>query len=339
LVLLNVIKNLLLASSRFFLEIIAYFFTMQNLPPRLIIIFTLFLNSFIGSCFSQTIPESFSKIGLTPKTIFFTNVLPLNEKGGHLQGIQALGPEMNEFVLSGSSSTYAYFLKVTDQEVAEVVEMDQIPFKHAGGFQVADGLMAVGIEDNEAKDKSKVFIYELRDDQIQDQPNWVIERKGDAKRSTAGAIGIVRQKDRILVGVADWDSKNLDFYSIEEKVGRKSPESPFFSISTAELSRESWVSSEWHSYQNINLLQDKNGDLFLVGLGTDSGNQNVADLFELNFSVDNLTLRKLDSKVFPSVPEVNFKAGAGIFQDEKGKLTVIGCSYRVQAKGVIQVWE
>jgi hypothetical protein len=219
-----------------------------------------------------------------------------------------------------------------------VVEMDQIPFKHAGGFQLADGYLAIGIEDNSAKDKSKVLIYQTEGDEIEAKPTWIIEREGEVMRSTAGCIGIVRMQDQILVVVGDWDTKHLDFYQIPAKQGSGSPKAPIASIATADLARDAWINPDWHSYQNINLIE-RNGILYLVGLGANAQNQNVADLFEVSLGNGTYHLKKVGSRIFPSDPKVSFRAGAGIHYDKNGKLQVISCSSHIIKQGVIQVWE
>ncbi len=318
---------------------IPIFWPMQKTPPHFVFSLAVLLACLSASAFSQTIPERFDRIGQKPRTIHFTNPLPLDESGGHLQGIQSLGPDGDAFVLSGSSDSYAYCLRVADHEVKQVMEMDQKPFKHAGGFQLADGYLAVGIEDNLAKDKSKVFVYQIQGDEIQATPTWVIGREGDAMRSTAGCVGLAGQQDELLVVVGDWDTRHLDFYQIHARQGSGSPEAPFVSIAAAGLARDSWINPDWHSYQNINLLQDNNGALYLVGLGTDGENQNVADLFELSLKNEGSELRKVRSRQFQSDPEVSFRAGAGIHQSGDGRLWVVACSSHIGSKGVIQVWE
>ena len=73
------------------------------------------------------------------------------------------------------------------------------PFKHAGGIQIFKDLMVVGIEDNDAKDKSKVCIYDIDDpeDTSGKTTGNVCERKGEPLRSTAGCCGITRIGKRV----------------------------------------------------------------------------------------------------------------------------------------------
>ncbi|GAA0877615.1 hypothetical protein GCM10009119_05830 [Algoriphagus jejuensis] len=288
---------------------------------------------------AQSIPEQFNEIAKSPRTIFYSNALPLNEEGGHLQGVQFHPSGDDSFVLSGSSSTYAYYLVVIGNQVIQVVELGQKPMKHAGGIQLADGYLAVGIEDNSAKDKSEVHIYQIDGSEIQEKPNWVIYRKGEVMRATAGSVGIVREQNELLVAVGDWDSKNLDFYHIDLKAPGSSLITPFATVETKRLPRADWIDDSWHSYQNINLIRDDDGKLYLVGMGVDEKEQNVADLYEVVMNDDGCVLKKVSSRTFQSDPAVSFRAGAGIQKAEDGKLRVISCGNHIGKGAILQIWE
>lgn len=300
-----------------------------------------FLLIFVGypDARSQSLIERFNKIGQEPQTIHFTSSLPLNEEGGHLQGIQVHSSGGKEaFVLSGSSSTYAYYLTVNDRKVQEVVELDQVPFKHAGGFQLADGYLAIGIEDDEARNKANVLIFEA-DGEIKEHASWSIAREGAEMRSTAGCVAVARQGDEVLVVVGDWDARHLDFYKLDPNRKGESPAAPFATLTIADLPRGSWVESTWHSYQNINLLSDRDGSLYLVGLASNWQKQNIADLFRLSPKGNTYELTKVASRNFPAHADVQFRAGAGIRQLEDGTLQVLACSDHVEGQGIIQIWQ
>lgn len=298
-----------------------------------------FLCFTLGLSAQTTIPEQFNAMGQRPRTVFFTNTLPLNEEGGHLQGIQVDPSGADSFVLSGSSSTYAYYLTVAGNEVTRVVELGQKPMKHAGGFQLSDGYLAVGVEDNNAKDKSEVAIYQVDGPEIQAKPSWVIHREGDVMRATAGAVGLARDGNELLIVVGDWDVQNLDFYRIDLQSAASAPESPFNTLVTKDLLRKEWVNDSWYPYQNINLIREDDGRLYLVGLGTDVNGQNIADLYELSINDGGCNLKKISSKIFPSDSAVSFRAGAGIYKGKDGKLHVISCGNHVGRAAIIQIWE
>ncbi|MCK5370142.1 MAG: hypothetical protein KAQ62_16390, partial [Cyclobacteriaceae bacterium] len=169
--------------------------------------------------------NSLEKINSTPISITFQNSLEINNNGGHLQGIQYLNHEQKDYyVLSGSSGTYSYYSIVKIGKENMVISTNKIlekPFKHAGGFQIYNNLMAIGVEDNNAKNKSKVFIFQLDNpEKPPDNPLAIIERMGTFKRATAGCVGITVISNKVLVVVGDWDTEHLDFYRIDsEKLG------------------------------------------------------------------------------------------------------------------------
>jgi hypothetical protein len=297
----------------------------------------LFFISYSGA--AQSIPDQFEELNIQPRTITYTNSLPLNEEGGHLQGIQFHSTGGDSFVLSGSSSTYAYFLVVEENQVVELVELDQKPMKHAGGFQIADNFLSIGIEDNEEKTRSEVLVYEIADSEIKKDPRWKIKREGAIMRATAGTIGHVRQQDELLVVVGDWDARNLDFYRIDLAAPLTSFTVPYLSVATTDLDKVGWIDDYWYSYQNINLLQDHAGKLFLVGLGTDENGTNVGDLYEMRLQEGKCDLRKISSRRFQSDSSVSFRAGAGVHISEDGKLQIVACSNHVGKEALIQVWQ
>jgi hypothetical protein len=115
----------------------------------------------------------------------------------------------------------------------------------------------------------------------QNKPVAVIERAGEPKRSTAGCVGITKHKDQILLAVGDWDTKNIDFYSCKSGEFPKGHFELFHSINNESISKKNWIDENWLSYQNINLISTVENELYLIGLGQNNKNENVADLYQL----------------------------------------------------------
>jgi hypothetical protein len=308
------------------------------LIPNLVItalFLILCINSF-GQVFSgNSLVSEFNDLDSNPKIINFSNTLEINNSGGHLQGIQAI--ETNEgkyFVLSGSSDSYSYYTVVKKGDKNEVISVNKLmdkPFKHAGGFQIFQNYMVVGIEDNDAKDKSKVCIYNISNpEKPEKKPVVVIERSGSKLRSTAGCVGMTRYKNKILLAVGDWDTKNIDFYSCKSGEFPNAEFDLFHSINIETISKENWTDKQWLSYQNINLFSFNDDELYLVGLGQNNKNENVADLYHLiddGAGIFNIT--KTASKTFNCENEVSFKNGAGVEFSGGGELEIIACGYNI----------
>ena len=299
--------------------------------------------------FSQngSIPELFMKIDTEPQVILCKNEWEVNNQGGHLQGVQLLAKDGVEYaILSGSSGTYAYYSVAKLGNYKEVLSVNILmhkPFKHAGGIQIFQDLMVVGIEDNAAKDKSKVCIYEIDNPDIPTvEPLALFERKGDPFRSSAGCTGISRIGNRYLVVVGDWDTKHLDFYLCDEhRLGQEiNAFEKVYTIDTDKIDRSGWEDKAWHPYQNINLLKDADGKLYLFGFGRNVQNESITDLFLVeNRDFREFSLKKLMSRTFNCQEGADFRSGAGISLQADGRLKVISCGSNIRDSLILNIFE
>lgn len=309
--------------------------------PIAIILTTLFSNYSYNK--KPGIVTDFNKIEVRPEIITFTNEFKINNTDGHLQGIQGFENEQGNYILmTGSSDSYAYcsVVKLGDEnKVVSVNELMEIPFKHAGGFQIFQNYMAVGIEDNSAKDKSKVCIYNISEAENPIiKPVVIIERFGEPMRSTAGCVGLTYYKNKALLVVGDWDSKHLDFYSNDSEQINNSVFKKIGSIDTDSISKIGWTNKDWHSYQNINLF-NIDEKLYLIGLGQTMNAENIADLFEVTEeSTGNFVLIKVASKTFNCTNGCNFKAGAGV-EYADGKFKIFACGYNISSTSYLNIFQ
>lgn len=312
---------------------------------NIIYLITIILTTFFSS-YSETekfdFISEFNNIQTTPETITFSNEFEINNTDGHLQGIQAFENVNGKYVLmTGSSDSYSYCSVVKLSNESKVVSVNKLiekPFKHAGGFQIFQNYLAVGIEDNSAKDKSKVCIYDIsKPENTFAKPSAVIERSGKSLRNTAGCVGITNYKNKTLLVVGDWDSKHLDFYSCDFEKMNNTTFKKIDSIDTDSISKKNWINTDWHSYQNINLFKiDKK--LYLIGLGQTKNSDNIADLFIVTEeSSDNFSLNKVATKTFNCTNDCSFKAGAGV-EYINGKLKVFACGYNIQNISYLNVF-
>ncbi len=299
-----------------------------------------YLILFISLClassvtFSQTsIEKSFVMISKSPHQFTIKNDHKVNHKGGHLQGIQMIERNGQKiYIVTGSSSTYSYYATIGEvgdnYEVIEVKKLLDKPYKHAGGFQINDGFMVIGIEDNEAKNISKVFVYKANENGAWGtEPFAIIKREGEVKRMTAGCVAIALLENSTLIVVGDWDTKHLDFYLMDEKGSTELA----YSLSTQNI-------KPWNSYQNINLFKKQNGELFLVGLGS-SMEEDVAVVYRLE--INNWKEVKLDKvavRNFGSQKKTKFRWGAGVYWDKYGHMKIISCDDDLKNGSMISVY-
>ncbi|WPP49067.1 hypothetical protein [Catalinimonas niigatensis] len=272
----------------------------------------------------EAVPLAFNKIDTTAQVIAYTNPLEVNHQGGHLQGIQWMEKDERTYaVITGSSGTYSYYAVMRLGDENKVISINKIldkPYKHAGGFQIYDNsYMAIGVEDNEARNTSKVHIYKINDpEQPPREPVAVIERTGAYERATAGCVGIMMIDHKILLVVGDWNSRHLDFY-LSHALSSETKSLTFekiYTIRVADTDREEWVNKEWLAYQNINLIRDQKNKLYLVGLARNEQQQDIADLFEIETKdLKTFRLIKVATRQFEAEGGTNFQWAAGVYYD------------------------
>ncbi len=194
----------------------------RNLFFRFFLLTILWLQAILG--FGQqvkNVPKAFEALSSEPEIILVKNKMRVPLDGGHLQGVQVIDSQGDEkLLISGSSLTQAYLLQVdlTARKADRLIPLMNEPYRHAGGIQVSEPYLVVGIEDNFAKTSSKVCIYNYRDTSLYNaQANITINRMGEMKLQTAGATGLLAMDNDYLMVVGNWDTRNLDFYRIDPK--------------------------------------------------------------------------------------------------------------------------
>jgi hypothetical protein len=277
----------------------------------------------------------------------FTNSLHVHTKGGHLQGIQKIEfQKADYYIVTGSTDAHSYYTVLKYAENSGMVISNNLilekPFKHAGGFQIYDDLMAIGVEDNDKKNRSKVFIYRISNpEQPPQEPLAIIERFGTARRGTAGCVAITQIGQNLIVVVGDWDTVNLDFYVVDrEKLG-KDPEALIleYSLNTKKVDKSEWIDKSWLPYQNINLISDKSGQLWLAGMTTNKGEEDILDLYLVSSDkLKNFTLKKVYTRKFGSNDNTKFRWGAGLYSKAQG-IQLLAVPENITEQTVIQLYE
>ncbi|MCP5063625.1 MAG: hypothetical protein GY936_14355, partial [Ignavibacteriae bacterium] len=267
----------------------------NNIYFKILLVIAFFLLMICGECVDKRdirIINMVENIDSIPVSISFQNKMDVNNNGGHLQGVQYYKYNQNEYLyLSGSSDSNSYYSIVKMGVESSVISVNNIlpkPYKHAGGFQISNNIMAIGVEDNSARDKSKVFIYGIDNpEKPPEEPLTIIERNGEEKRATAGCVGIIAISDYILVVVGDWDTENLDFYRIN--INMLGTEEGIFkhvhSIDMKKTNKSYWINDNWLPYQNINFIKDSSENLYLAGMASNDNNENILDVFRIE-SID-----------------------------------------------------
>ena len=275
------------------------------------------------------VPAAFNAIKATPEVLHLKRNHIQVPSGGHLQGIQALSDSV--FVVTGSSSSYSYYLIANKTQFTSIRKISDAPFCHAGGCQVCGDHLVVGVEDNQAKDKSNIVdvLLDTKGDELDKEA--FIQRKGIFKRSTAGAVGEIctDTNPNWVMAVADWDSRNIDFYYSIKNEDR-------FTITDSAANMIVPPEHRWCAYQSINLIRDTAGKVYLIGFGLD-GLQNRADLFEVTLRPDRADLKLINTRNF-KCRGTSFRYGSGIYINEASQLHIYSCARNVTAHTTINIF-
>jgi len=323
---------------------------MMLLKPLILLFITFTISTTVLSqdnVWPSNLHEAMDDINPMATNLFFNNSLEINNTGGHIQGIQLVNYKSNGFYfLSGSSSEYSYYAIVKTGEVNMVISVNKIldkPLKHAGGFQIWENLMAIGVEDNEAKNKSRVFIFKVDNpEKPPTKPLTIIERIGTFKRATAGCVAITIVNGKILVVVGDWDTKHLDFYRIsEEKLYEEGAILELeYTINSDNFNKSNWIDENWSSYQNINFLQDSNQNLYLAGITSSEKDEEIIDIFLVESEdLSSFVFTKVYSRKFPMNPRTKFRWGAGIHVDMDGKIMLISSEENINNESLFTIYK
>ncbi|MGB0918521.1 MAG: hypothetical protein ACPGU4_13090 [Flavobacteriales bacterium] len=273
----------------------------------------------------------------------FELVVPEQEglSGGHLQGVQL---HNGTLIVSGSSKSFGYLaffqLLKGDFKFLGLKKLAQKPLNHAGGFQVADNWLAVGVEDPKGKRESVIQIIDISTfENISAPPVYSLARKGEWKFSTAGAVALLKRKDHFLLAVGSWDSTTIDFYR-SNHLNPKAEDFEFERWTTwdsREAIRKSWISKSYGSYQNLQLTQDETG-VYLSGFHRTKNGSNQVDVFKLNPGADPYTL--IDKVGVYSVQcnnDVTFRNGGG-FSTFFGLPSILAVGHNLVPKTRVQIF-
>lgn len=260
--------------------------------------------------------------------------------GGHFQGIQSyFDSSLNQqiYFVSRNSGAKGYFFTAAfdagPRSTGEIRRLQylpsddrQPPLRHAGGMQLTGRYLVVGVEDNQIKRRSQIQFWDVSDPFAPKlrTPLTVLREGAIPKDKTAGAVGLVKRANDHLLVVANWDAKALDFYASN---GRPlSDDACRFALivrwNRDAANRREWKPDRnWGSYQSINLVSDRDANLFLLGFHTADG-KNVIDFFSIDPSNEPTTIiRKLSTKNMVLNGGAQFQYSGGISINASGELS------------------
>lgn len=274
----------------------------------------------------------------------------------HFQGVQRLRCQKYIAVTgSGKSHSNLYIIEMRSRPVSgpfgsnltsrkknppdsdKIIKEFRIDsdLKHAGGFQQVGNYLAIGIEEGET---SQIVFLDVSKPETPESIDR-LDRSGLPKlhdtKPSAGAVAILKESDgKYLLIVGRGNSNVLDFYRSKRDRLEFKGSKPFASWHEDELKKGKGMDDEFGNYQNINLLQQCDGKLFLVGLHRNQalGGRDYADLFRINFKDDgHPVITKIANKHLVC-KGCNMDAGGGVFVDSSGKLYLYGVQHWLEDK-------
>jgi hypothetical protein len=266
---------------------------------------------------------------------------PALPRGGHLQGVQwrhDAGGQRDLVYLSHDSETIAYLIVAEFapdlKSAGRVVHVHRFPsddqsppLRHAGGFQIAGDVLAIGLEDNQLKARSQVQFWNVAtpENPIRYE-HLTIRRLGKPKEQTAGAVALIERRRDCWLAVANWDSRAIDFYVSNGK--------PLADSECRFAHQVRWLadaadSHDWHpdqrfgAYQSIHFVADQDDHLFLFGLDTEPSGADVVELFAVSTDAPPASmLRKLARRPVRLVAGSHFRFAGGV-GTSNGQITIL----------------
>ena len=265
-------------------------------------------------------------------------VYTTNNPSFHFQGIQRLrhgryvaitgnSPTASHLVIMELASRLAtrafrsncpHVAGPPDRDQVVAVETISTQLRHAGGFQVLGDYLAVGVEEGEV---SEVVFYDLRDPSrpqrlhTLERTSAALHRDGDPP--TAGAVALARipNDGRYLLVVGRRNSNTLDFYRSSDTTMARGSFDYLSTWNEGALLSLIDGDDEFGNYQNLNLIPQRDGRLFLLGLHNNvllHVGQDWADLFTVDLGADEeAVLTKVAKKHLFTTDRISMDAGAG----------------------------
>lgn len=289
---------------------------------------------------SQPLPNSEETLAVESWSVAIAVPEQADLTGGHLQGIQL---HNGTLIVSGSSQEFGYLavfqLLGGEFRFLGVKKLAKAPFNHAGGFQVADNWLAVGIEDPVGRRESIVQLIDVSSFKtISAPPIYTLKRKGEFKRSTAGAVALIRRNGHFLLAVGSWDSTVIDFYTSNhtDPYAEDFAFELWTSWDSREAKRNEWSDKSYNSYQSLQLTEGPTG-VYMTGFAR-NGNTNEADVFLLRTESDPYTLlKKVATYAVQCRGDVTFRNGAGLTDHDQVQ-SIIAVGHQLTPKTNIQIF-
>ncbi len=313
---------------------------MDNLSTKPLALWFLLLFGLLNTAMAQPVPHA--KESLLSGSETFEVAVPVDAElnGGHLQGVQHRNGTV---IVSGSSAQFGYlalFQKMGNGfRFVGTKKLARSPFDHAGGFQLADNWLAIGIEDPASRRESVIQLIDVSSfETFSAPPVFSLKRTGEPKLSTSGAVALIKRTNHFLLAVGSWDCTTIDFY-VSNGTDPYAADFTFekwTNWDSREAIRKDWIDKELGSYQNLQFTEDTTG-LYLTGFCRTGSGADRADAFLVKPDSDPYhLLSKTASYTVQCSDGVTFRNGAG-FTMYNGRPSIISVGRNLSPATKFQV--
>jgi len=277
----------------------------------------------------------------------------------HLQGVQRLMGKNSYYLLatrSANESSSLYVVKFESRDKSGMrfrsnrlyegipVELTLPPsedgvvhqeliskeYTHAGGIQIIGNYLVIPIEGSDQGNQAKIVFYNVEFPRYPIKTNYEVYI-GPVFNKDVGTASITKLNDgRYLLIGGGPDADPLYFY-ISNGKSLKDTNLEFDPVAIWKLSEHSVYTeigdNNWGAYQSLNIINQRDGKIFLVGTHQDIVTQrDWLDLFRLEIDRSiypyKVKIIKVANRHMYSRNQCDFNAAAGIYIDPHGRLIV-----------------
>lgn len=271
----------------------------------------------------QNIVGTFNAVKAKGKKFSLTNINRASGSGLSVDTVhhhQGLCRVNNHFFISGSvtGSELPYIYKISANGGNSTIYINADEYRHAGGLQVAENILAVGLEEYDKTgvsvytDRSRIYFYDLEHNQF--MPNYI------QRKDLSSAVGLIRRNEQWILAVRGKGS--TEFY-ISNDISQGTSISNEGLYTTCGFRKISKIATR--DYQSISLFLDSNNELYMIGMPDGSSTHDKCWMFRLSMTLTSdgkietiNTAQEVAYKHFKRDGEgPRFKWAAGVYFDPK----------------------
>jgi hypothetical protein len=285
----------------------------------------------------DNVVKAYRRVATHPISIKIDRTGVVLPQGQHFQGIQRFPGKQRDprlLVITSSSNSVPYFVPCAmaddwlSGQASSPVIMAKKRWNHAGGCQAVGQFLVVGLENLNIENGSEVQFWNCRQSPPKPRRKMTIHRAPKGKTSTAGAVGLTWSGMGAVLAVASYNATTVDFYRSKGNPFKGSRLKRLFKWKASDAKKTDWIDKNFGHYQNVNLVTQTNGDLYMVAFDL-GGGTDWMDLYSVNLGGHpRSALKKVAKKKMYCTNGCTFNDGSGIYIPSSDRFEV----YAVKGK-------